>query len=104
VPSEPLYSEIVERDTSCFGNFSGDSEPGPRSPSPIPLEEGKPYCLDVGLDAKARMPQVLLLWAPRIVMPENELRAKYLVVDPGSSGLRAGSHIEPLAYCFRKDT
>jgi hypothetical protein len=49
------------------------------------------------------MPRVLLLWAPRIVMPENELRAKCLVVDPGSSGLRAGAHIEPLAHCFRKD-
>ncbi len=78
--------------------------PGPRDPAPIPLEEGRPYRLDVGLDEKTRMPRVLLLWAPRIVMPENELRAKCLVVDPGSSGLRAGAHIEPLAHCFRKDT
>jgi hypothetical protein len=87
-----------------FGEFPYEArEPTPRDPSPIPLEEGKPYRLDVGLGEKARMPRVLLLWAPRIVMPENELRAKCLVVDPGSSGLRAGAHIEPLAHCFRKD-
>lgn len=77
--------------------------PTPRDPSPIPLEEGKPYRLDVGLGEKMRMPRVLLLVAPRIVMPENELRAKCLVLDPGSAGTRAGAYIEPLAHSFRKD-
>lgn len=88
-----------------FGEFPYEArEPGPRDPSPIPLDEGKPYRLDVGLRENMRMPRVLLLWAPRIVMPENELRAKCVVVDPGHSNLQPGAHIEPLAHCFRKDS
>jgi N-acetylmuramoyl-L-alanine amidase len=87
------------------GEFPYSYEPpGPRSPSPISLEEGKPYRLDVGLREGMRMPRVLLLWAPRIVMPQNELRAKCIVVDPGHSGLEPGAHIEPLAHCFRADS
>jgi len=78
--------------------------PGPRDPSPIPLVEGKTYRLDVNLGEGMRMPRVLLLWAPRIVMPENELRAKCLVVDPGHAHLQPGAHIEPLAHCFRQDS
>jgi hypothetical protein len=73
----------------------------PLDPAPITLEEGKTYRIDVGLHG--RMPRVLLLWAPRIMKPENELRAKCVVIDPAGAKLSAGAHIEPLAYCFRAD-
>ena len=88
----------------CFMERRDTGDPSPREDAPFALEEGKPYRLDVGLGEGMRMPRVLLLWAPRIVMPENELRAKCVVVDPGHSGLRPGAHIEPLAHCFRQDS
>jgi hypothetical protein len=91
-------------DMRCFGGEIYQArEPDPLDPSPISLEEGKLYQLDVGLRDGMRLPRVLLLWVPRIVMPENELRAKCVVIDPGQSGLLPGAHIEPLAHCFRRD-
>lgn len=89
-------------DIDCFDRKP--VAPGPLDRSPIPLEEGKPYRLDVGLGENVRMPRVLLLVAPRVVMPENELRAKCLVLDPGGAGTRPGAYVEPLAHCFRVDS
>lgn len=83
-----------------FAEFNPEP-PGPRDNAPIPLVEGKTYRLELGMK---RSPRVLLLWAPRIVMPENELRAKCVVIDPGDAGVQPGAHIEPLAHCFRNDS
>ena len=76
-----------------------------REPSPVPLEEGKIYRLFLNDSSMVtwNLPRVLLLQLPRIVMPENELRAVCIVINSGHFDIREGAHIEPLAHCFRKD-
>lgn len=85
-------------------DFNNHEVSGPRNPSPVLLEEGKIYRLltDSSI-ATWNLPRVLLLHLPRIVMPENELRAICIMIDPGHSATRAGARVEPLAHCFRKD-
>lgn len=76
----------------------------PTIPSPVPLKELELYSVDSGLYDKNSvlvMPTVLLLELPKLTA-ENELRAFCLIVDPGSTNIKAGRYAYPLANAFRR--